>query len=137
MGVKKAFGVNIFAFDFYFTFMHLADTFYPKRLTVHSGYTFIYQYVCSLGIEPMTFALLTQCSTTEPQEHYIKIKIVFDSPIPYRRPSPVVWDPEVSAVCSAVSQSGILTNSRQETSVVTLSQDVASHDAFLKAVLAR
>ncbi len=32
-------------------------------------------YVCSLGIEPTTFALLTQCSTTEPQEHckYINI----------------------------------------------------------------
>ncbi len=27
------------------------------------------QCVCSLGIEPTTFALLTQCSTTEPQEH--------------------------------------------------------------------
>ncbi len=27
------------------------------------------KYVCSLGIEPTTFALLTQCSTTEPQEH--------------------------------------------------------------------
>ncbi len=37
-----------------FTFMHLADS----------------QYVCSLEIEPTTFALLTQCSTTEPQEHY-------------------------------------------------------------------
>ncbi len=24
--------------------------------------------MCSLGIEPTTFALLTQCSTTEPQE---------------------------------------------------------------------
>ncbi len=43
--------------------------FYPKRLTVHSGYTFIFcQYVCSLGIEPIAFALLTQYSTTEPQE---------------------------------------------------------------------
>ncbi len=29
--------------------------FYPKRLTVHSGYTFVCQYVCSLGIEPTTF----------------------------------------------------------------------------------
>ncbi len=42
-----------------FTCMHLADKkrFYPKRLTVHSGYTifFFYQYVCSLGIEPTTF----------------------------------------------------------------------------------
>ncbi len=28
--------------------------FYPKWLTVHSGYTF-FQYVCSLGIEPTTF----------------------------------------------------------------------------------
>ncbi len=43
--------------------------FYPKRLTVHSGYTLFCQYACSLGIEPTTFALLTQCSTTEPQEH--------------------------------------------------------------------
>ncbi len=30
--------------------------FYPKRLTVHSGYTFFfYQHICSLGIEPTTF----------------------------------------------------------------------------------
>ncbi len=36
--------------------------FYPKRLTVHSGYTYFCQYMCSLGIEPTTFALLTQCS---------------------------------------------------------------------------
>ncbi len=43
--------------------------FYPKRLTVHSGYTYFCQYMCSLGIEPTTFALLRQCSTTEPQEH--------------------------------------------------------------------
>ncbi len=28
-----------------------------------------YQYVCFLGIEPTTFTLLTQYSTTEPQEH--------------------------------------------------------------------
>ncbi len=37
---------------------------YPKRL-IH----FFCPYMCSLGIEPTTFALLTQCSTTEPQEH--------------------------------------------------------------------
>ncbi len=30
---------------------------------------FVSTYTCSLGIEPTTFALLTQCSTTEPQEH--------------------------------------------------------------------
>ncbi len=50
------------SFTFTFTFMHLADQsdqsvsrFYPKRLTVHSGYTFFTQYVCSLGTEPTTF----------------------------------------------------------------------------------
>ncbi len=36
--------------------------FYPKRLTVLSCYTYFFQYMCSLGIEPTTFALLTQCS---------------------------------------------------------------------------
>ncbi len=53
------------------TFVHLSHDitftfirrFYPKRLTVHSDYKFFfYQYMCSLGIEPTTFALLTQCS---------------------------------------------------------------------------
>ncbi len=29
--------------------------------------------MCSLGIESTTFALLTQCSTTEPQEHLITV----------------------------------------------------------------
>ncbi len=48
--------------------MHLADAFIQSDLHLHSGYTF-FQYMCSLGIEPTTFALLTQCSTTEPQEH--------------------------------------------------------------------
>ncbi len=48
--------------------MHLADAFIQSDLQVHSGYTFIVS-MCSLGIEPTTFALLTQCSTTEPQEH--------------------------------------------------------------------
>ncbi len=43
-----------------FTFIR---RFYPKRLTVHWGYTFFFcQYMCSLGVEPTTFALLTQCS---------------------------------------------------------------------------
>ncbi len=40
--------------------------FYPKRLTFRL-YIFC-PYACSLGIEPTTFALLTQCFTTEPQE---------------------------------------------------------------------
>ncbi len=51
-----------------FTFMHLADAFIQSDF-VYSYYTFFCQYVCSLGIEPTNFALLMQCSTTEPQEH--------------------------------------------------------------------
>ncbi len=40
--------------------MHLADTFIQSDLQSDwiqsdSGYTFFYQYVCSLGIEPTTF----------------------------------------------------------------------------------
>ncbi len=49
--------------------------FYPKRLTVHSGYTFSCQYLCSLGFEPTTFVLLKHCSTTEPHEHKIRHKV--------------------------------------------------------------
>ncbi len=54
-----------------FTFMHLADAFIQSDL---QGIQVIHLlYVCSLGIEPMTFELLTQCSTTEPREHKILI----------------------------------------------------------------
>ncbi len=49
-----------------FTFMHLADTFIQSDLQCIQVINFC---VCSLGIEPTTFALLTQCSTTEPQQH--------------------------------------------------------------------
>ncbi len=38
--------------------------FYPKRLTLHSSYSFtFYQLLLSLGIEPMILALLMPCST--------------------------------------------------------------------------
>ncbi len=41
-----------------------------SKVTYSAFRLYIYcQYVCSLGIEPTTLALLTQCSTTEPQEH--------------------------------------------------------------------
>ncbi len=49
----------------YFTFMHLADTFIQSDL--FRLYIFFVS-MRSLGIEPTTFALLMQCSTTEPQE---------------------------------------------------------------------
>ncbi len=43
--------------------------FYPKRLTVHSGYTCFISMCVLWESNPQPFALLTQCSTTEPQEH--------------------------------------------------------------------
>ncbi len=59
-----------------FTFMHLADAFIQSDLQLFELYIYC-QYACSLGIEPTTFALLTQCSTTEPQENFIEICISF------------------------------------------------------------
>ncbi len=60
---------------FTFTFMHLADAFIQSDLQYIQAIHLYCQYVCSLGIEPTTFALLTQCSTTEPQEHRIDTSI--------------------------------------------------------------
>ncbi len=58
---RTACNIHIYAFS---------RRFYPKQLTVHSGYTF---FVSMCGthweLNPQPFALLTQCSTTEPQEH--------------------------------------------------------------------
>ncbi len=45
-----------------FTFMHLADAFIQTDLQCIQAIHLYCQYVCSLGIEPTTFALLTQCS---------------------------------------------------------------------------
>ncbi len=56
-----------------FTFMHLTDTFIQSDLQYIQALHLYCQYVCSLGIEPTTFVLLTQCSTTEPQVHYIHL----------------------------------------------------------------
>ncbi len=52
--------------DITFTFMHLADAFIQSDLQCIQAI-----HVFSVRIEPTTFVLLTQCSTTEPQEHYI------------------------------------------------------------------
>ncbi len=45
--------------------------FYPKRLTVHSGYTCFISMCVPWELNPQPFALLTQCSTIEPQEHVV------------------------------------------------------------------
>ncbi len=58
----------IFFLTFTFTFMHLADAFIQSDLQLHSGYTFLITCV-HWESNPQPFALLTQCSTTEPQEH--------------------------------------------------------------------
>ncbi len=47
---------TMFCQPLYYIYIYaFSRRFYPKQRTVHSGYTFFYQYVCSLGIEPMTF----------------------------------------------------------------------------------
>ncbi len=52
-----------------FAFTYLADAFIQSDLPCIQAIHLYCQYVCSLGIEPTTFALLTHCSTTELQEH--------------------------------------------------------------------
>ncbi len=42
--------------------MHLADAFIQSDLQYIQAIHFYCQYMYSLGIEPTTFALLTQCS---------------------------------------------------------------------------
>ncbi len=62
--------------DFFCNIIYIyafSKRFYPKRLTVHSGYIFIVSMCVSWELKPTTFALLTQCSTTEPQEHIMNV----------------------------------------------------------------
>ncbi len=67
-----------------FTFMHLADAFIQSDLqciqATHCFYFFI--SMCVLWeLNPQPFALLTQCSTTEPQKHSLR----FTSPTLYNQ----------------------------------------------------
>ncbi len=85
-----------------FTCMHLADAFIQ---TVHSiqciqAICFLsVGYMCSLGIEPTTFALLTQCSTTEPQghgnslpfQHVTALEYIFNMTLWTMGPSSRMW----------------------------------------------
>ncbi len=57
--------------------MHLSDAFIQSDLQCIQDIHLYCQNVCSLGIEPTTFALLTQCSTTEPQEQIIQMIYYF------------------------------------------------------------
>ncbi len=61
--------------------MHLSDAFIQRDL-IQAIHVFI--SMCFLGIEPTTFALLTQLSTTEPQEHhYVIYNCLFFLLLPY------------------------------------------------------
>ncbi len=62
-----------------FTFMHLADTFIQSDLQLHSGYTFFISICVPWESNPESFALLTQCSTTEPQEHLWRCPVRIDT----------------------------------------------------------
>ncbi len=54
--------------------MHLADAFIQSNLS-NSGYTYFFVSMCvSWESNPQPFALLTQCSTTEPQKHIFYYK---------------------------------------------------------------
>ncbi len=53
---SRYFALRTALYILHLTFDAFSRRFYPKRLTVNSGYTFFFnQYVCSLGIEPTTF----------------------------------------------------------------------------------
>ncbi len=60
--INRIFPLDLFVWFFTFTFMHLADAFIQSDLQCIQAIHLYCQYVCSLGIEPTTFALLTQCS---------------------------------------------------------------------------
>ncbi len=49
--------------------MHLADAFIQSDLQLHSGYTFFISMCVPWESNPQPFALLTQCSTTEPHRN--------------------------------------------------------------------
>ncbi len=70
--------------------------FYPKRLTVHSGYTFSVSLCVPWELNPQRFELLTQCSTTEPKEHLYVFPQISLFPQVIRRVrevrcSPLLW----------------------------------------------
>ncbi len=63
---RQPLGVNptYSTFNIYIYIYAFSRRFYPKRLTLHSSYSFTFdQLLLSLGIEPMILALLAPCST--------------------------------------------------------------------------
>ncbi len=75
--------INIFwrntHITYYIYIYAFSRCFYPKRLTVHSGYTCFITMCVPWELNPQPFALLTQCSTTEPQDQHTDIYILQSS----------------------------------------------------------
>ncbi len=71
--------------------LHLSDAFIQSDLQLHSDYTFLISTCVPWESNPQPFALLTQCSTTEPHRNtYIALyspgvsKWIFGGPQPCR-----------------------------------------------------
>ncbi len=56
--------------------MHLADTFIQSDLQCIRAIHFFISMCVPWELNPQPFALLTQCSTTEPQEHLSRVLIL-------------------------------------------------------------
>ncbi len=68
---------NTFTFTFTFTFMHLADAFIQSDLHFQAIHFFFLSMCVPWELNPQPFALLTQCSTTEPQEHNRSVLVCY------------------------------------------------------------
>ncbi len=73
VAITECFGIQTQGWPlFTFTFMHLAYAFIQGDLQfrLYNIHFFICTFV-SWGLNPQPFALLVQCSTTEPQKHLL------------------------------------------------------------------
>ncbi len=68
------------------TFTYLADAFIQSNLQCFQAIHFFFISMCvPWELNPQSFALLTQCSTTEPQELFIFVIIICKSPLLFHR----------------------------------------------------
>ncbi len=76
-GKNKNWHVYVY-FMYYYNIIYIyafSRCFYPMRLTVHSDYNFFVSMCVPWELNPQPFVLLTQCFTTEPQEHWCIINV--------------------------------------------------------------
>ncbi len=78
--------------DIYIYIYAFSRRFYPKRLSVFRLYIFFISMRVPWELNPQPFVLLTQCSTTEPQEHkYMAFTTSLDA-TPWRQAIYLSWD---------------------------------------------